>query len=177
MVVPPLRFRTFVTCFGCKRKGKCMKRSFAELALESRGSSEAVIPLLQAAQTEFGFISRETITGIAEVTGEPEAQIYGVASFYSQFSFTPSGKHIIRVCTGTACHVAGSGRIVEALTIELGVAPGGTTQDMLFTLHTVACLGCCSLSPVMMIDGETFGKLTPPGAVKVLREFAEGGPR
>ncbi len=154
-----------------------MKRSFAELARESRGSSEAVIPLLQAAQTEFGFISRETISGISEATGEPEAQIYGVASFYSQFSFTPSGKHIIRVCTGTACHVAGSERIVEALASELGVVPGGTTEDMLFTLHTVACLGCCSLSPVMMIDGDTFGKLTPAGAVKVLRGVAEGGSR
>ncbi|MCK7506579.1 MAG: NAD(P)H-dependent oxidoreductase subunit E [Desulfobacterales bacterium] len=154
-----------------------MKRSFAELARESRGSSEAVIPRLQAAQTEFGFISRDTISGIAEATGEPEAQIYGVASFYSQFSFTPSGKHIIRVCTGTACHVAGAGRIVEALSIELGVAPGGTTEDMLFTLHTVACLGCCSLSPVMMIDGETLENSPPPEPSRFSGEFAAGGPR
>ncbi len=154
-----------------------MKRSFAELAWESKGSPEAVIPLLQAAQTEFGYISRETIAEISLATGEPEAQIYGVASFYSQFSFTPSGRHIIRVCTGTACHVAGSGKIVEALSGELGVAPGGTTEDMEYTLHTVACLGCCSLSPVMMIDGETFGKLTPSRAVKVLREFSGGGDR
>jgi NADH-quinone oxidoreductase subunit E len=154
-----------------------MKRSFAELAGESKGSPEAVIPLLQAAQTEFGYISRETIAEISRATGEPEAQIYGVASFYSQFSFTPSGRHIIRVCTGTACHVAGAGKIVEALSGELGVTPGGTTPDMEYTLHTVACLGCCSLSPVMMIDGETFGKLTPSRAVKVLREFAGGGDR
>lgn len=152
-----------------------MKRSFAELAGESSGSSEAVIPLLQAAQTEFGFVSRETVSRISEATGEPEARVYGVASFYSQFSFTPSGRRIIRVCTGTACHVAGAGRIVEALSDRLGIAPGGTTEDMEFTLHTVACLGCCSLSPVMMIDGDTFGKLTPAGAVKVLNGFSGGG--
>lgn len=152
-----------------------MKGSFDELAVEFRGSPEGVIPLLQAAQTEYGYISRETISLIARITGEPESRIYGVASFYSQFSFTPSGKHIIRVCTGTACHVAGAGRIVEALSLELGTVPGGTTEDRLFTLHTVACLGCCSLSPVMMIDGDTFGKLTPAEAVKVVREFDPGG--
>ena len=99
----------------------------------------------------------------------------GVATFYSQFRLKPVGKYLIMLCQGTACHVNGSQRIEAAITQELGIADGETTDDGLFTLKNVACLGCCSLSPVMMINGETYGSLTPSKTVEILRKLKEEG--
>ena len=135
------------------------------------GSPGELIPLLQSAQDHFGYIPRRAIRYISEVTGIPESTVYGVITFYSQFRLTPMGKHLIRLCVGTACHVSGSRVIVDAVQDELGVEVGGTTEDGLFTLFTVACIGCCSLSPVMVIDEQTYGKLTPAQARKILREI------
>jgi NADH-quinone oxidoreductase subunit E len=133
------------------------------------GTPGELIPLLQSAQDHFGYIPRRAIRHIAGVTGIPEPEVYGVITFYNQFRLRPMGKHAIRVCCGTACHVSGSKTILEAIQAELGVEVGDTSEDGLFTLLTVACLGCCSLSPVMMIDNETHGRLTPAGARKILR--------
>lgn len=131
----------------------------------------ALIRLLQSAQSIFGYIPEETIYEISDFTGVPAADIYGVVTFYSQFRLTPMGKHVIRICEGTACHVNGAKGVLQALTDELGVDVDGTTEDGLFTLLSVACIGCCSLSPVIMIDNETFGSLTPEKTRSIIKEY------
>jgi NADH-quinone oxidoreductase subunit E len=134
----------------------------------------ALIPLLQQVQAEVGYLPPEVMDRIGERAGVSSARVFGVASFYSQFRLEPVGRHIIRVCMGTACHVQGAGAITEAICDELSVEEGGTTDDGEFTVEPVACLGCCSLAPVIMIDEDTFGRLTPDEARKVVREFGAG---
>jgi NADH-quinone oxidoreductase subunit E len=135
------------------------------------GTPGELIPLLQSAQDHFGYIPRRAIRHIAGVTGIPESEVYGVITFYNQFRLRPVGKHVIRVCCGTACHVAQSRTLIEAIQGELGVEVGDTTEDGLFTLTTVACLGCCSLAPVMMVGEDTHGRLNPVLVRKRLREI------
>ncbi len=130
-----------------------------------------LIPLLQGTQDQFGYIPADAFEMIAKETGLSTADMFGVATFYSQFRLHPVGKHIIKVCHGTACHVQNAGVITEALEEALKVPDGETTEDGLFTLESVACLGCCSLAPVMMIGDETYGKLTGKSAVKVIKEI------
>ncbi len=141
------------------------------------GQPGELIPLLQSAQEHFGYIPRRAIKYISEVTSVPESTIYGVITFYSQFRLQPMGKHVIRVCAGTACHVSGAKTIIEAVQDELGVEVGETTADGLFTLFTVACLGCCSLAPVVMINDETHGKLTPALVRKLVRSYRRKAPK
>lgn len=133
------------------------------------GTPGELIPLLQSAQDHFGYIPRSAIRHIAGVTGIPEPEVYGVITFYNQFRLRPMGRHVIRVCCGTACHVSGAKTILEAIQDELGVEVGDTTEDGIFTLLTVACLGCCSLAPVIMINDDTHGRLTPASVRKILR--------
>lgn len=135
------------------------------------GEPGELIPLLQSAQDYFGYIPRRAIKYISGVTNVPESNIYGVITFYNQFRLQPMGRHIIRLCCGTACHVAGSKNLVSTVQDELGIEVGETTADGIFTLFTVACLGCCSLAPVMMIDEQTHGRLTPAAVRKILREI------
>ncbi len=146
-------------------------RKLAKVIDKYRGYHGALIPVLQEAQAALGFLSKEAIAGIAEGLSIPVSQVYGVATFYTQFRLKPAGKHLIRVCHGTACHVGGAGAITEALEEALGVKDGETTPDGKFTLESVACLGCCSLAPVMMIGSETYGRLTKESAVKALKDF------
>lgn len=133
----------------------------------------SVIPLLQQVQEDEGFVSEEAIELVARYTGAPASAIYGVVTFYSQFRLKRPGKHIIRACEGTACHVLGIGAVLERLTEELGIRAGGTTADGLFTLESVRCLGCCSLAPVVMIDDETHGRMTPDSIVEILTTYRE----
>ena len=135
------------------------------------GTRGALIPMLQQVQAEIGYLPEGVMERIAERAGVPAARVFGVASFYAQFRLEPVGRHIVRVCQGTACHVQGSVAIAEAICGELGVTEGGTTEDGLFTLEAVACLGCCSLAPVMMIDEDTFGRRTPDKARNVLKNY------
>lgn len=135
------------------------------------GAQGELIPLLQSAQEHFGYIPRRAIKYISGVTNTPESTIYGVITFYSQFRLQPMGKHQVRLCCGTACHVARAPLLLDTLRDELGVEENGTTQDGLFTLSTVACLGCCSLAPVMMINDETYGRLTPAEVRKSIRKI------
>jgi NADH-quinone oxidoreductase subunit E len=135
------------------------------------GAPGELIPLLQSAQDHFGYIPRRAIKYISGVTNIPESTIFGVITFYSQFRLQPMGKHVIRICAGTACHVAGAKNLIETVQDELGIEVGGTTEDGLFTLFTVACLGCCSLAPVIMVDDETHGRLTPAAVRKILRGY------
>lgn len=105
------------------------------------------------------------------MVGIPSAEIYGVITFYSQFRLKPLGKHIIRICEGTACHVNGAKNILKSLQNELGISIDETSNDGLFTLLSVACLGCCSISPVIMIDSKIYGKLTPDKTKKIIKEY------
>jgi NADH-quinone oxidoreductase subunit E len=135
------------------------------------GEEGKLIPALQKVQEQDGFISRERMLEIHQLSGVPLAQIYGVATFYAQFRFHPVGKNIVRVCHGTACHVSGAKGITEALEDELGVANGETTGDRQFTLETVSCLGCCSLAPVIMINNDTYGNLEPKDIRKIVKGY------
>ncbi len=139
----------------------------------------SLITILQKAQDIYGYLSMELINHISEATGIKPAKIYGVATFYAQFRLEPIGKHLIMLCKGTACHVNGSDMIEEAVTEHLGIKDGETTEDGLFTLNNVACLGCCSLAPVMMVksaDGdETYGQLTKDKVKKILDEIKARG--
>lgn len=130
-----------------------------------------MIPLLQGAQEIFGYIPKEVFTKLSNETGLNLSDMYGVATFYAQFRLNPVGKHIIKVCHGTACHVQNAKAITVAIQEALKVEDGATTDDGLFTLESVACLGCCSLAPVMMISGETHGKLTGSQAVKIIKNI------
>ncbi len=144
-----------------------------EVAEDYEGAKGALIPVLQQVQVRIGYLPPEVMERIAERVGVSPARVFGVASFYSQFRLKPVGKYVIKVCHGTACHVQGAPAITEAICDELGVEEGSTTADGKFTVSSVACLGCCSLAPVMMIEEETFGRLTPDVARKIVREFGE----
>ncbi len=131
----------------------------------------SLITILQKAQDIYGYLPMELIEHISRETGIKPAKILGVVTFYTQFRTTPIGKNLILLCQGTACHVNGSAGIEQAICEELNISEGETTQDGLFTLNNVACLGCCSLSPVMMINGETYGNLTPEKAKRILNDI------
>jgi len=132
----------------------------------------ALIPVLQAAQNAYGYLSKEIIQYTAEKMNIPVSQIYGVVTFYSQFHLNPRGKNIIRVCQGTACHVRGAKAILQAIEDNLNISAGKTTQDLKFTLETVACIGACGLAPVLMINDDTHGRLTPEAIPGILAKYS-----
>lgn len=136
-----------------------------------KGKKGNLIPLLQGTQELFGYIPIDAFEKIANETDLNLSDMYGVATFYAQFRLNPVGKHIIKVCHGTACHVQNANKITIAIQEALKVEDGATTEDGLFTLESVACLGCCSLAPVMMVAGETHGKLTGSQAVKIIKNI------
>jgi NADH-quinone oxidoreductase subunit E len=136
-----------------------------------KGKKGNLIPLLQGAQNIYGYIPKAVFEKISEETGLNINDMYGVATFYAQFRLNPVGKHIVRVCHGTACHVQGATAITDELVSFLGIKDGETTEDRVFTLESVACLGCCSLAPVMMIGDDTYGKLNKKKTVDVLKEL------
>lgn len=133
----------------------------------------SLITILQKTQDIYGYLPKDAIIYISERTGIAESEIMGVATFYTQFRLTPVGKYLIMLCQGTACHVNSSGLILQTIKDELGIEDGETTDDGLFSLKCVACLGCCSLSPVMMINESTYGSLTPEKTKKILKELRE----
>lgn len=136
-----------------------------------KGKKGNMIPLLQGTQAIYGYIPTVAFEKISLETGLELSDMYGVATFYAQFRLNPVGKHVIKVCHGTACHVQNASKITEALQEALKVEDGGTTEDRLFTLESVACLGCCSLAPVMMIGDNTYGKLSGAEAVKIVKNI------
>ena len=156
----------------------CQNRdlSLIDPVLEKYGNNSGnLITILQKAQEIYGYLPTDVIYKVAEQTGSTPAKVMGVATFYTQFRLKPVGKYLIMLCKGTACHVNGADRIETALSEELGISDGETTDDGLFSIKNVACLGCCSLSPVMMINDETYGSLTPEKAVGIIRELKERG--
>jgi NADH:ubiquinone oxidoreductase subunit E len=146
--------------------------SFEDVLKGYTGEESQLIPLLQKLQEKYGYLPQDVIKRLSERTGIFVSQIMGVITFYSQFRLKPVGKNIVRVCFGTACHVNGAENIADAICRDLGIELGGTTNDKRFTVESVACLGCCSLAPVIMINSETHGRLTPDTARSVIREFA-----
>jgi NADH-quinone oxidoreductase subunit E len=140
-----------------------------------RNHTGALIPVLQETQKAYGYLSEGILEKIADGLGVPLSQVYGVTTFYSQFKLVPHGQYIIRACHGTACYVSGAKSITESIANKLGIEEGQTTEDRLFTLETVACVGACGLAPVMMINDETFGRLSSQKALKIVRKVKKEG--
>ena len=136
---------------------------------------QMAIPILQSVQAEFRYIPLEAIERIAANSEMTESQLYGVATFYTQFRLEPVGERIVKVCHGTACHVGGAEGLTEAMESRLGVKNGENTPDMKYTLASVACVGCCSLAPVVMVDNTTFGRLDRKKAAKIIDSFENSG--
>lgn len=139
--------------------------------INKRHQEGSLITLLQSAQDSYGYVPEKVIHYISELVGIPSSEIYGVLTFYAQFRLKPMGKNLIRICEGTACHVNGAKTVLSVLQDELGISVDETTDDGLFTLQSVACLGCCSLAPVMMINQETHGNLTQEKIKKVIKSY------
>ncbi len=157
----------------CSCNGKPSDLSLLDGVLAEYASVDgSLITILQKAQEIYGYLPTDVLYRIAEATGQTPAKVLGVATFYTQFRFRPVGKYLILLCQGTACHVNGSERIADAVYETIGIRDGETTEDGLFTLTHVACLGCCSLSPVMMINGSTYGSLTPAKVKEILTSLA-----
>ncbi len=158
----------------CNCNGPKSDLSLLDDVLNQYGNSSSnLITILQKAQGIYGYLPKDVMYCIAEKVGLTPADVVGVATFYSQFRLTPIGKYLIMACQGTACHVNGSERITAAISEYLGIGNGETTADGLFTLENVACLGCCSLAPVIMINGEAYGNLTPDSAVAAIKAIQE----
>jgi NADH-quinone oxidoreductase subunit E len=136
-----------------------------------KGKKGNMIPLLQGTQEIYGYLPRMAFEKIAGETGLNLSEMFGVATFYAQFRLKPIGKYIIKVCHGTACHVQNAKEISEALEEALKIKDGETTEDRFYTLESVACLGCCSLAPVMMIAGQAYGKLTGNEATRIVKNI------
>ena len=132
-----------------------------------------LMPVLQEAQAIYGYLPVEVQKIIADGMGIHLSEVYGVATFYSQFSLTPKGEHIISVCLGTACYVKGADKILEAIEEELGIKSGECTADGMFSIEACRCLGACGLAPVLTVDGEVYGKCTPESAVEIIRSYMD----
>ena len=141
------------------------------LLAEHGAEASSIVPVLQDINAKYRWLPPGAVRRVSEAVGLPLARVLRVATFYNMFSFKPRGKHLIRVCLGTACHVKGGGRILDRLTAELEVPVGETTRDKRFTLESVRCLGCCGLAPVVTVNEDVHGKTTPAQSVKVLDKY------
>ncbi|MBI2829592.1 MAG: NADH-quinone oxidoreductase subunit NuoE [Chloroflexi bacterium] len=148
-----------------------LKEQLSEVLAPYRGQKGATITILQKVQEKFGYLSEEAISEIAKFFGLSKNEVYGVATFYAQFRFTKQGEQVIRICQGTACHVRGSARIMEAIEEDLDIHPGETSKDSKFSLEGIACFGACALAPVMVVNKNIYGRMTTAKARQVLREY------
>lgn len=137
--------------------------------LDSNGKNGSLINVLEDIQAEYRYLPEEALVLVSDRMGVPLSQVYSVATFYHAFSLKPSGEHSICVCTGTACHVRGAVQVLSRLVSKLGIEPGGTTRDRLYTLETGNCLGACALGPVLVVDGEYEGNMTTKKVDKLLK--------
>ena len=148
--------------------------SFIKELISSESMDQTkTIEILQLVQQKYGYISREIVTSISRHLRKPEIEIMGIATFYEQFRFNKPGDHTIKVCEGTACHVKGGAAIGQVLERELGIGPGETTDDGIFGLDRVACLGCCALAPVIVVDENAYGYCTPANIRDILNSYRE----
>ncbi len=165
---------------GKRKKQSAIKEivdlSKAEEILDRyEGVQGALIPVLQKIQFEYGYLQEEAINLVAERMNINASEIVGVATFYSQFRLEPRGVHMIKVCCGTACHVKGANKIAKEFSKKLDVAVGSTTEDSMFTLEEVACLGACSLAPIVTLDGDVHGNLVPDSVGNIIQETGKHG--
>ena len=137
-----------------------VKQKLSEIFPHYSGSKEELIPILQETQEKFRYLPEEAMLEISRFLRIPESTVYGVSTFYAQFKLTPLGRKIVRICRGTACHVRGGSKILEEVEKQLGIKAGETTEDLEYTLETIACFGSCALAPVMVIDEEVYGRMT-----------------
>jgi NADH:ubiquinone oxidoreductase subunit E len=148
-----------------------MERLLNEILSSYQGKGEELIPILQQVQQAFGYLPEPIMKKIAEFLQLSESTVFGVGTFYAQFKLVPSGRNIIRVCRGTACHVRGGARILREVEKRLGIKPGESTTDLEYCLETVACIGACALAPTMVVNNETHGEMTTKKAAEVLEQF------
>lgn len=152
---------------------RAKNRRIEDILAAYKGRPGALIPVLQETQEVFGYLSRENMEKIASELHIPFSKVYGVATFYAQFHLKPRGKNVIRVCLGTACHVRGGEKILDAVSKELNIKPGETTKDLQFTLERVACLGACGLAPTVMVNNETHGRMKPEDVPALIQHYRE----
>jgi len=145
-----------------------MREQLDEIFARVDGKPSDLIPILQHIQDVLGYLPREAMTETARFLNMAETSIYGVATFYTQFLLTRPGRHRIKVCHGTACHVRGATEITKAVASQLGIGPGETTDDFEFTVEAVACFGSCALAPVMVVNDKVYGNMTPERVVEIL---------
>jgi len=139
------------------------------------GDRSELIPLLQEAQEKFGYLPREVMEGIAKFLRLSPGTVYGVSTFYAQFKLTPIGKRVVKVCRGTACHVRGGARILREVEKRLGIKPGETTDDLEYSLESIACFGSCALAPVVVIDKTVYGRMTTGKIEQILSDSQKCG--
>ncbi len=151
-----------------------MAEQLEEVLAPYKAKLESLIPILQKVQQKLGYLPEEAISQVAKFLRISESDIFGVASFYAQFRFTPTGRNIVTVCRGTACHVRGGKRILESVQHELGIKEGETTVDLEYTLETVACIGACALAPTMRINDDTYGKMNPKKVPEIFKSNKKG---
>lgn len=151
------------------------KKQFDEVINKYKEMPGALLPVLQEAQGIYGYLPIEVQQMVADGLGVSLSEVYGVATFYSQFSLTPKGKHRISVCLGTACYVKGADKVLERLETKLGIKSGECTPDGLFSIDSCRCVGACGLAPVMMIDDDVYGKLTPEMVDGILEKYTKEG--
>ena len=137
----------------------------------SENKKKDLIPVLQRAQNVYGYLPKEVLVEVGKRLGLSFVEVYGVVPFYSQFHLQPRGENVIRVCMGTACHVRGGDKILEKIKSQLKISDGETTEDLEFTLETVACIGACGLAPVIMINDDTHGRLEPKDIPNILKNY------
>jgi len=141
------------------------------LASAPKAGPDELVPILQKIQNAYGYLPKPILAAVSDRAGIPASRIYGVATFYEQFHLEPHGRHTIKCCRGTACHVKGGPNIIRTIEQTLGIAPGQTTEDMRFTFETVACLGTCFLAPAMMVNNDYYGRLTPPAIRSIVEQY------
>jgi len=144
-----------------------------EILASYTGEKAELIPILQQVQQAYGYLPEEALSQIAQFVDVPECTIFGIATFYAQFKLVPTGRNIIRVCRGTACHVRGGARILKEVEKQLGIKPGESTPDLEYALETVACIGACALAPTMTANNDTYGHMTTKKAAEILGKKKE----
>jgi len=145
-----------------------VKEKLNEILSHYSGERDELIPILQEAQEEFRYLPAEVMQVVAKFLQLPESAVFGVSTFYAQFKLVPMGRRIVKVCRGTACHVRGGARILREVERRLGIKPGETTDDLEYTLETIACFGSCALAPVMVVDRDVYGRMTTSKVGQIL---------
>jgi len=145
-----------------------IEERLSQILLSYQGSEDELIPLLQQVQQVFGYLPELAMKEVAKFLKLPESTVFGVSTFYAQFKLVPTGRNVIRVCRGTACHVRGGARILREVEKRLGIKPGESTPDLEYCLETVACIGACALAPTMVVNNETYGQMTTRKVAEVL---------